>query len=97
MSCAVIHSCVHGQLRGRALISFTNNYFLYRIQVRGYGSVLSLSLVVSLSLIQVGNTVLGNVDTDKVCILCFIHKQRSLLLSSFFQGMPLKWIQEYPK
>ena len=59
-------SCVHGRLRERELIGFTDNSrFLSRIQTRRYDLVLGLSFVVGLSLIQV-EEILGDVHT-KIC------------------------------
>ena len=48
----LVRSCVHDRLRPREMIGFTDNSrFLSRIQMRGYGRVLGLSFVASLSFI----------------------------------------------
>ena len=52
------------------MIGFLLTVFLFRIQMREYCSVLSLSFVAGSSFIKVGQ-VLGNVDTDMhVCLKC---------------------------
>ena len=52
---AFVHSCVHGRLRSRQFIEFTDNSrFLPRIQMQGYGSVLGLLSVAGLSFNQFG-------------------------------------------